>query len=227
VPSPAPPGRSAPGRPLRGPAAALAAALAALVLAAGCGSPSPDNGGALAGSVPTGSAASPTPRGALPVTQAKVGDVAYPVVGGAPAAARIDAALLATARSLTGKGGCSVQTRADTGIVSARWTCAGSPGPTANYRSQTGQVLSLDDLFVPGYLTTLSQTAVTQLQLGGLSPAAARAAAPPTLAAFRRWSVDDSSLVVTFATPGLPATISFPLASLAGVTASGGPLGPR
>lgn len=214
-------------RPPRAAWLAVTGAVVTLLLAA-CGGGSSQDNGALAGSVPPGQPAGTAPVATLPVTVQSIGDVGYPVVGGTAAAARLNAALLGAARTLTGKGGapCTVTTvRADTRLMSFRWSCARGAGLTATYLSQTGQRLTLDDLFAPGYLTTLSPTAVTQLELGGLSPAAARAAAPPTAAAFRLWTVDTGSLVVTFETPGKLVTVSFPLPSLTPIIAGGGPLG--
>jgi hypothetical protein len=206
---------------------AVVGALAALAALSGCGGGGQDNGALAPGSVPPGQAAVLPQHGNLPVSQGSVGDVRYPVVRGTAHAAQLDAALLAKARTLTSKGvACAVSTlRADTALVSFQWTCAGKAGLTATYRTATAAPLTLGDLFTGDYLRQLSTTAVTQLELGGASPAAARAAAPPTAAAFAEWGLDDTTLMVTFTAGSSPVTISFPLASLTSLISPTGPLG--
>ena len=200
--------------------------VAIVVGLAGCGGGGQDNGALAPGPVPPGQAIQLPEHGSLPVSQGSVGDVRYPIVRGTPSAAKLNAALLAQARTLTSRGvACAVSTlRADTQLVSFQWTCAAKPGLTATFQTAGARPLTLGDLFVGGYLDQLSSTAITQLELGGTPAATAQAAAAPTAAAFGQWGVDDASLLVTFTVASRPVTVTFPLASLTPILSPTGPL---
>jgi hypothetical protein len=216
-------------RPRRPP---LTAALAAVV--AGTLGPAACGGSGSGGDTPTFGApvtAGPAPttptHPVVPVSTASVSNVQYPQVSGTAKAPIINAQLLQQAQSLVSQRvACAVSVlRSDTAVLSFRWACAGRGGLTATFDTQSGQHVALADLLNPGYLPRLSNTAITQLEAGGATPAEAQAAAPPTDGAFAEWAVDDQSLQVTFVVRSKPTTISFPLTSLASIIRPSGPLG--
>jgi hypothetical protein len=113
--------------------------------------------------------------------------------------------------------------RADARVASFRVTCGGTV-TTDNLDPATGARLALGDVLQGGYLNALSAAAVTQLIAGGASPAAARAAAPPTPAAFSAWAVGPGDLEVTFAARSGALTVDFPASSLTPYVRASGPL---
>ncbi len=209
------------------------AAIAAVVTAGaislvGCGGSSGGGDNPAFGAPVTVGPTSTTPtHPAVPVAIVSLGNVEYPQVSRTVEGPIINAELLRDAKSLMAQRvACAVSVlRSDTAVLSFRWTCAGRGGLTATFDTQRGQAVTLADLLNPGYLQRLSATAVTQLEAGGVTPAVARAAAPPTAPAFEEWAVDDQSLQVTFVVRSKPTTISFPLASLASIIQPSGALG--
>lgn len=207
-------------------AVAVAVSLTAAVALAACGGGSSDNG-ALGGQLPASSTQAPVTYPPVPVNVVSLDNVTYPQVTSTPEAAALNALLLADGRALRArKVACNVSAlRADTVLVSFRWTCADQTGRNATLATRSGRPVGLDDLFKPGYLPKLSVTAVTQLVASGTPQAAAARAAAPTPAAFANWAIDSDSLQVTFAVGRSPVTISFPLASLGSLLSPTGPLG--
>lgn len=182
---------------------------------------------AIGGPLPVSSAQVPSTYPPVPVNIATLGNVTYPQVSSVAKADIINARLLADAEGLRPrKVACNVSAlRADTALLSFRWTCADQTGLTTTIGTATGLTLTLGDLFRPGYLEGLAKTAQTQLMASGVSAAEAKRATKPTPEAFAVWAVDSEELQVTFAVRGSPVTISFPLASLASILSPEGPLG--
>ncbi|MDQ2728595.1 MAG: hypothetical protein M3Y91_12205 [Actinomycetota bacterium] len=209
--------------------AAVAAGVTVGVLGlVGCGASSGGGDNPAFGAAVTVGPASTTPtHPSVPVTVVSLDNVEYPQVSRTAKAPTINAELLGDARSLLSQRvACAVSVlRSDTAALSFRWTCANRGGLTATFDTQSGRAVTLADVLRPGYLPRLSATAVTQLEAGGSTPAAAQAAAAPTDRAFVDWAVDDQSLQVTFMVRAKPSTISFPLASLTSIIRPSGALG--
>jgi hypothetical protein len=209
-------------------AAVTAAVAAGALTLAGCGGSGGGGDTPTFGAPVTVGPASATPtHAAVPVAIDRLNNVEYPQVSQTEQAQSINAELLSDAQGLVPQRvACAVSVlRSDTAVLSFRWTCAGRGGLTATFDTQAGKALTLADVLMPGYLQRLSATAVTQLEAGGVAPAAAQAAAPPTDRAFAEWAVDDQSLQVTFTVGSKPSTISFPLASLTSIIQPSSALG--
>ena len=216
-------GLSTPPRP----AAVLGAVVAAGALAA-CGAASHDNPAFSGAPGPAVTAGPPTPvEGGTPsISQVGGGPVATPHLAGAPGAAAINPALGAVAAGLgSGHGSCRVATtRADAEVVSFRWTCADRTVATATFSVPTGRRLTLDGVLRGAYLPYLASTAQAQLVAGGASAGEAAAVAAPSAAAFSRWGLAPGALTVTFPLRSGPATVAYPVGTLAPYAAPGAPL---
>lgn len=209
-------------------AAAGLLAAAALGLAA-CGGGQSGDGPAFGGAVPvTAGPESPVPtHPAVPTTVVGLRNVEYPQVAKTAKARVINAALMSDAESLLSRQvACAVSTlRADSAVLSFRWTCAGKGGLTATFDTESGRAVTLADVLKPGFAAQLSATAITQLEANGASPEEAAAAAPPKVETFARWAVDSESLQVAFMLHTRAVTISFPLASVSSIIERSGALG--
>ena len=174
-----------------------AAALAGLLLLAGCTTGGSDNPSISPSSITQPTSVSSGPAGPA-ISILSVSGEPVPQLAGHPIA---NAALRAIGLGL--RGGCQMQTmRNDPLLASFRWTCQPGGVTTANFALNHDLRLQLGNLLTGGYAAYLSSTAAAQLEAEGItSPATSNLSA---------WCLTPVSLQIVF-----PAgAVAFPLTSL-------------